>query len=214
MRLLITTIRWIIRAGVLSCILFAAGFVVFASMISPDHAPDGKNADGIVALTGGKARIGEAVKLLSVGRGKRMLITGVNPKTTSEQLELLLPQGRELFKCCIDLGRQAEDTTGNAIETRDWVNLHQFKSLIVVTSSYHMPRTLVELARFIPDAEIVPHAVVPRSFQTSDWWSDRDVLRLLFSEYVKFLPALARLLASQAGIDIQTASVISGFRPF
>lgn len=214
MRLLITTIRWIIRAGVLSCILFAAGFVVFASMTSPDHVPDGKNADGIVALTGGKARIGEAVKLLSVGRGKRMLITGVNPKTTSEQLELLLPQGRELFKCCIDLGRQAEDTTGNAIETRNWVNLHQFKSLIVVTSSYHMPRTLVELARFIPDAEIVPHAVVPRSFQTSAWWSDRDVLRLLFSEYVKFLPALARLLASHAGIDNQAASVISGFRPF
>ena len=188
MTLLLTTIRWIIRAGVLMGILFAAGFVIFAGMTSPDHAPDGKNADGIVALTGGKARIGEAVKLLSFGRGKRMLITGVNPKTTSEQLELLLPQGRELFKCCIDLGRRAEDTTGNAVETRDWVDLHQFKSLIVVTSSYHMPRTLVELARFIPDAEIVPHAVVPRSFQTSTWWSDRDVLRLLFSEYVKYLP--------------------------
>ncbi len=213
MRILTGTIRWIIRTAVLLGLLFAAGFVAFTSAIAPDHLPDGRNADGIVALTGGKARIGEAVRLLSAGRGKRMLITGVNPKTTSEQLQLLLPQGRDLFNCCIDLGREAEDTAGNAKETRDWVELHEFGSLIVVTSSYHMPRTLVELERLMPDAEIVPHAVVPSSFRAPNWWANRNVLRLIFSEYVKYLPALARLMATRAGFDIQAAGAFPSPRP-
>ena len=42
-----------------------------------------RNADGIVVLTGGTSRVTDALELLSSGRGKRLLITGVNPGTTT-----------------------------------------------------------------------------------------------------------------------------------
>ena len=190
----------------LGAALLALGFFVFAGSMGPDRLPEGRGADGIVALTGGKARIGEAVKLLSDGRAKRMLITGVNPTTTSEQLRRLVPGSGELFECCIDLGRKAEDTIGNAMETRDWMALHSFKSLIVVTSSYHMPRALLELRRTVSSADIIPHAVVPGSFRDARWWTNANALKLIFSEYVKYLSALARPFAALAGIRLQASA--------
>ena len=202
MKTLAASLRWIARLVLLGIFALAVGFFIFAESINNDRLPNGRNADGIVALTGGKARIGEAVRLLADGRAQRMLITGVNPKTTAEQIEALVPQSGRLFDCCIDLGREAEDTTGNAIEARDWIVLHQFSSVILVTSSYHMPRSLLELKRYIPETEIIPHSVEPSSFRKSRWWSNANVTRLIFSEYVKYLSALARPYAAIAGIQL------------
>lgn len=190
-------VRWTIRLILLSAALVLLGFVVFVHSIAPERVPDGRIADGIVALTGGNARIGEAVRLLTERRATRMLITGVHPSTTREQLRLLVRGDQRLFECCIDLGRQAEDTSGNAVETRRWTELHGFKSIIVVTSSYHMPRALVELRRVVPGVDVVPHTVEPRSFRNADWWRDQLVLRLIVTEYVKYLPALVRLYVSR-----------------
>lgn len=203
MSALISLIRLAVRLVLLAGLLLAAGFIAFAvSVKSRDQAGDFR-ADGIVALTGGKARIAEAAKLLARGRARRMLITGVNPATTKEQLRPLVPEGRELFECCIDLGREAENTTGNAMETREWAQTHGFRSLIIVTSSYHMPRTLLELRHAMPGLELAPHAVEPDSFRSEQWWRNRAVMRLMLSEYVKYLSALARNLADRAGLPLE-----------
>ncbi len=201
MPVLVRLVKWIATAFALALLLTAAGFLVFVAATGPQRLPAAARADGIVALTGGKARIGEAVRLLSEGRAKRMLISGVHPTTTSGQLSRLVPNGRKLFTCCIDLGRQAEDTTGNALETSNWVELHEFTSIIVVTSSYHMPRTRIELELVLPDTVIFPHSVEPRNFRTLNWWTDADVLRRMTLEYVKLLRALGRLAVSYIGID-------------
>src|SRR5262249_15369043 len=79
-----------------------------------------------------------------------------------------------------------------------------FSKLIIVTSSYHMPRTLAELGRVMPRAKLIPYPVVSRNFRTEPWWTHLATARLLFSEYVKFLMAAARhtparLLAVSAG---------------
>lgn len=191
-------LRVCILALLVAGILFAAGFVFFINTVEGYRKTELIDADGVVALTGGEDRIDEAVKLLAEGHAGRLLITGVHPTTTSRQLGALVPEGRELFDCCIDLGRKAQDTTGNASETRNWVQLHKFKSIIVVTSSYHMPRTLAELRREMPGVTIVPHAVVPGGFQSSRWWADRKVLRVAVFEYVKYLAALSRLVSARA----------------
>lgn len=205
MRTLGIFVRWVVRMGLLVAILLGIGFVLFTVTVKANRTAGQEMADGIVALTGGKARIGEAVRLLSNGKAKRMLITGVYPATTSEQLERLVPASANLFSCCIDLGRKAEDTAGNATETRDWAELHEFKSLIVVTSSYHMPRALLELRNALPDVEITPHAVEPPSFRSARWWADRNVLRLISIEYAKFVSALVRQIADRVGFPIQAA---------
>ena len=98
----------------------------------------------------------------------------------------------ERFKCCVDVGYAAHDTSGNAEETKAWAHAHRFSKLIIVTSSYHMPRSLIELGRAMPAATLVPYPVLSRNFRTEAWWLHGATARLLFSEYVKFLPS-ARL---------------------
>ncbi len=192
----------LIAAG-LAGALFAGGFLLFVNTIPRDSgAPQA--AEGIVALTGGKARIGQAVRLLAQGQAKRLLITGVNPSTKASELQRLVPGGGEIFPCCVDLGRAALDTRGNALETSRWVEKHNFTSLIVVTSSYHMPRALLEFARAMPKVHLIPYAVFAPNLRIESWWAHDGTRRLLFFEYVKYLNALTGVsgvrAAAMAGI--------------
>jgi uncharacterized SAM-binding protein YcdF (DUF218 family) len=183
--------------------VFAAGFVVFADAVTGDAASTSTRADGIVVLTGGPERIAEAARLLRAGQAGRLLISGVNHNTSREDLRRLAGLDRPLFECCVDIGYAAQDTTGNAEETRAWSEKWRFSSLTVVTANYHMPRALAELGRLMPQARLLPYAVVPKRM-TEQWWRDTGTARLLLEEYVKFLPAalrfgLARLVRQTVG---------------
>jgi uncharacterized SAM-binding protein YcdF (DUF218 family) len=181
-------------AGVAGVLLFAfvGGFVIFASSVTRYTPPVGERADGIVVLTGGLHRLGEASRLLAEGRGRRLLISGANPVATRHELYRASGLSLTKFSCCVDVGYQAHDTMGNAEETRAWANAKGFSRLIIVTSRYHMPRSLIELARAMPNAALVPYPVVSRNFRSERWWMHGATARLLFSEYVKFLPSAAR----------------------
>jgi uncharacterized SAM-binding protein YcdF (DUF218 family) len=186
-------------AFALGAVMAAAvlGFLLFRALIHHIPAEDVRRADAIVALTGGEARIPEAVRLLALGKGRRLLISGVNPTTTRKELSGLAPNNQHLFRCCIDVGREARDTIGNADETSQWVRERRFKSLIVVTADYHMPRSLAELRRALPDVELIPYPVRPRNVHVNAWWVYPGTLQLLVSEYVKFMPAFARCYGAQ-----------------
>ncbi|MGE0626683.1 MAG: YdcF family protein [Hyphomicrobiaceae bacterium] len=183
-------------AGILVLLLF--GFVLFATAATRKASQQIAQADGIVVLTGGKLRIDEGMQLLRDGRGRRLLITGVNPRTTRNDVKRIANPGAELFDCCVDFGYMAQDTIGNADETRDWVKRNHYGSLIVVTSSYHMPRSLSELGRALPGVELIPHPVVPPSLSGKAWWLDQSTIRMLASEYLKLLPSAARYMAVTA----------------
>jgi uncharacterized SAM-binding protein YcdF (DUF218 family) len=172
--------------------LAGLGFLMFWALIHHVPARDLPRADAIVALTGGEARIPEAVRLLAQGKGRRLLISGVNPTTTRKELVGLAPNSQHLFRCCIDVGRAARDTVGNADETSQWVRERRFKSLIVVTADYHMPRSLAELRRTLPDVELIPYPVQPRNVHVNAWWAYPGTMQLLVSEYLKFMPSFAR----------------------
>jgi uncharacterized SAM-binding protein YcdF (DUF218 family) len=171
---------------------WSAGFVLFAALALQPAGETG-TADAIVALTGGGARIEEAVKLLAEHRGQRLLISGVNQHTSRNALRQQAPDYADLFDCCIDIGYWAQDTAGNARETEVWSKHRGFKRLIVVTSGYHMARSLAEIAQVFPDATLIPHPVMPASVQAKGWWASPATTRVLMVEYVKLWPALARL---------------------
>jgi uncharacterized SAM-binding protein YcdF (DUF218 family) len=172
--------------------LLVFGFVMFATAVmrQPEDRP--VRADGIVVLTGGETRIHEGARLLRDGRGERLLISGVNRIASRDELMKLSGLDEKEFDCCVDLGYRALDTVGNAEETRLWAEARQYDRLIVVTASYHMPRSLSELARVLPNVELVPHPVMPRSFRQEAWWLHFGTTRTLISEYLKFLPSAAR----------------------
>ena len=178
--------------GLCLCALFF-GFVLFASMVMRDPAPMVGQADGILVLTGGDFRILEGAKLLREGRARHMLISGVNAKTSRDDLLKLTGLTTQLFDCCVELGYAAQDTVGNAEEALTWATTRKMTRLIVVTSSYHMLRSMAELSLRMPDVDFVPDPVVPRTFRARAWWLHFGATRIMISEYLKYLPVAARL---------------------
>jgi uncharacterized SAM-binding protein YcdF (DUF218 family) len=77
------------------------------------------------------------------------------------------------------------------------VRERRFKSLIVVTADYHMPRSLAELRRKLPDVELIPYPVQPRNVHVNAWWAHPGTLQLLLSEYAKFMPSFLRCYVAQ-----------------
>lgn len=186
-------VRLIFDACLFALVLLIIGFIVFANSVDREHSVPQRSADGIAVLTGGVARIDEAMKLLAEGKAKRVLITGVNRTTTTEELKELASQGDQYFTCCVDIDKEARNTIDNATETSEWVALHHYGSIIVVTSNYHMPRALAELARAMPGVVLIPYSVVDNNVHLNRWWTYPGTTKLLLSEYLKYLPALGRL---------------------
>lgn len=187
-------LRTLIGLAGLGLVAFGFGFVQFAREASgAGEARLPARADGIVVFTGGRDRIGGAIRLLAEGYAKRLLISGVHPDTTEVAIAALAGGREDLFECCIDLGHSALDTIGNASETANWAERQGFSSLIIVTSSYHMPRSLAELGRVLPEARLEGHAISTSSIDLTHWWRTPRAVSLLLSEYVKLLAARARL---------------------
>jgi uncharacterized SAM-binding protein YcdF (DUF218 family) len=196
-----------LRAAVVSTIAFAfvgaaAGFIAFLSQLRGAEIVPDRKADGIVVLTGGSSRVSDAMELLAAGYGRRLLISGVHPTSTASDISRTLPENQSFMTCCVDLDRTALSTRGNAAEARRWAQARRFKSLIVVTSNYHMPRALVEFSHAMPETILIPFAVVGDKWREEPWWASASTLRLLLSEYVKYIAAELRVRLEDFGIDL------------
>ena len=199
--------RGLLRAtitGMLAVVLVIAaiGFVGFLSQLHGAETKPARHADGIVVLTGGSSRVSDAMELLAAGYGKRLLISGVHRTNDASDISRSLPDSQSLMSCCVDLDRSAVNTRSNAAETRRWVHERGFKSLIVVTSNYHMPRATVELSHAMPDIVLIPFAVVGDKWRDEPWWTNGATLRLLLSEYVKYVAAEMRVRLADLGLEL------------
>jgi len=147
-----------------------------------------------VVLTGGSARMDAGLGLLKAGKGKRLLISGVNPAARLNDLQHVTGGDSTLFNCCIDLDRVALNTIGNAQESAKWAAANTFGSIIVVTNNYHMPRSLLEMRRILPNAELKAYPVVNTPLTGTTWLEDADAMRVLTIEYAKYVAALLRAM--------------------
>src|SRR6516164_3642577 len=188
-------LRGVGRSALVVCagaaVLLIAGFAWFLHSLPADEIVLARDADGIVVLTGGASRITDAIELLAAGRGERLLISGANRATTSGEISRLNPEYGPIVSCCVDFDRSL-NTLGNAIETKRWAESRGFHSLIVVTSNYHMPRALAEIAHQLPDVALVPYPVVSDRVRAERWWA-APTARLMISEYVKYVFARMRM---------------------
>jgi uncharacterized SAM-binding protein YcdF (DUF218 family) len=186
-------VRCICAAPVVALLVLVGGFLWFLVRVANEDSPLDRAADGIVALTGGASRITDAVELLASGRGRRLLITGVGPTTNTAELVRLAPDYERWFSCCIDLDYTAINTVGNAAQTRRWARERGFRSLVVVTSNYHMPRAMLEIGHRLPDVTLIPFPVVSGQSRAEPWWSNTGSAKILVFEYLKFIVAAARI---------------------
>lgn len=176
-------------------LIWLVGLFAFAERVrSLAPAPEPERADAIVALTGPSAeRVNAAIRLLEQDKGERVLISGVNPEVRRQELRELTPGSNRLFNCCVDLGFEAETTTGNAAEIAAWARSKGYDSLIVVTSDYHMPRSLMEIRSAAPGVELTPYAVETPSLDNSRWWRAAVTARRMTLEYMKYLAVMVRV---------------------
>jgi uncharacterized SAM-binding protein YcdF (DUF218 family) len=176
-----------------SIVVLGLGFFWFVYQVPGEEVRLTEKADGIVVLTGAASRIPDAIELLNTAKGQRVLITGVHRTTTAREIATLTQQNERVFRCCVDLDRSALNTLGNAIETRRWARERNFRSLIIVTSNWHMPRAMAEIEHQIPDATLIPYPVISEKIKGEPWWSSGGTARLLVAEYLKYVFAVVRM---------------------
>ena len=188
--------RWLLQSLGVAVLVLAAwfgGLLWYADRIPAAPAGGEEATDAIVVLTGGSGRLSEGLRLLAEGRGKRLFVSGVYRGIDVDALLQLARRKPDDVECCITVGYAADNTAGNARETAEWMRADGHRSLRLVTANYHMPRSLLEFRRALPDIRIVPHPVFPVAFRRDCWWCWRNSLLLVASEFHKYLAALAGL---------------------
>ena len=187
---------WAEIAGVLA-LAWITGLIWFASGIPHEPPIPGspeaeRHTDAIVVLTGGSERLAAGLELLAAGKAGKLFVSGVYHTVDVRELLRLTGQSPAGADSRIVLGYAADSTVGNAAETAAWMRAEHFTSLRLVTANYHLRRSLLEFRQAMPEADILPHPVVPQAVRVSDWWRWRRTTGLIVTEYNKYLIALAR----------------------
>lgn len=191
------TLHRIFYGLVLIGLIWLVGLAAYITTLPAPSASTPDDTDAVVVYTGGGgARIIAAMSLFADGTGERMLISGVNEKTSRTTISELWSGAPERFDCCVDLGFEARTTIGNADEAALWSSKHKAKRIVLVTSDYHMPRAMTESRVAMPDAEITPY-VVASGYLTNDGRPiSRAAWSILAGEYSKLILAKAQAAMS------------------
>jgi uncharacterized SAM-binding protein YcdF (DUF218 family) len=171
---------------------WCVGLTVYANAIPGEQGKVEPTADAIAVLTGGSGRLEAGLKLLSAKRAKKLFVSGVYKGVDVKRLMTLYQQAPADSECCVEIGDNAINTAGNAIETAAWFRKQKYKSLIIVTSNYHMPRSFLEFRHSLPDAKLIAYSVFPENFKRERWWAWPGTTGLLMREYTKYLLAWMR----------------------
>ncbi len=171
--------------GFLLIAAWLGGFVVFARRINNYQTDTATHTEAVIALTGGRYRIAEAVNLLNQGKADKLFISGVSRKSSLDDIKKR--QNLDIRdESGVSLGHNAKDTIGNAVETVAWLRNNHISSIRLVTSNYHVERSIAEFKSRAPELKIIPHPVYSDQVQKK-WWKSWHTFSLIFSEYNKFL---------------------------
>lgn len=138
------------------------GFLAHIETLKPQNP--GQKTDAIIVLTGGSLRINTGLGLFASHMSPKLLITGVHPSVNENAIRAMWKGKTSLPACCITLGHDAATTIGNALEAQKWIKENHIKSARLVTSAYHMPRSMLEFNSILPSTniKILLHPVVQK----------------------------------------------------
>jgi uncharacterized SAM-binding protein YcdF (DUF218 family) len=193
-RQLVRVLRRLGSYAITLLMVWLAGLAVFIVSSVLVRVDTESPTDAVVVLTGGRLRLETGLALLDQGKAKKLFISGVNPRVDRDLLLRLLGARPEREACCIVLGREADNTIGNAKETAGWMHEEGYRSLRLVTSWYHMRRSLVEFGRAMPRVTIIAHPVFAHHVDPDGWWGPHGAMAVVIGEYHKYLAAWLRPL--------------------
>jgi DUF218 domain-containing protein len=126
-------------------IAFTALFMS-AALPAVAYAPIAKKS-AIIVFTGNEDRVEKGLRLYMAGMADKLFITGIEEQRSALQLlrEFDIPQTRMLDG--IEFDRIARDTIENARNAQTWMKKAQISDVILVTSEFHMNRSLSLLTR-------------------------------------------------------------------
>ena len=174
--------------------LWLGGFFWFTLKIQNEKIESiNLQTDAIIVFTGSPGRILEGIKLIDSESAPYMYVTGVNLsslKSTQQWIE----NKTSKYTCCIELDTAAKNTVGNAKETAKWINEKKtIKSIRLVTASYHILRSYIELKRYIAaDIIIIKHPVNDARYPKGKYYRKFSSVLFLSYEYTKYLVSLIR----------------------
>ena len=171
--------------------LWGAGLFRYADAIPVVVADPDTKTDAIVVLTGGSGRLDEGLRLLEQGYAGKLFISGVYEGVDIQNLLEAYRAGPQDLNCCVAIGH-AVDTINNAVETAKWMRENDIETVRLVTSAYHMPRSVLEFNNAMPGATLVEHPVFPAHVKQQNWWAWPGTTGLIVGEYNKFLMAWLR----------------------
>jgi uncharacterized SAM-binding protein YcdF (DUF218 family) len=183
--------RRLLVATLAALLIWTAGLFSFAGSIPKSIEDPARHTDSIIVLTGGSGRLEEGLNLLELNMAKRLFVSGVYQGVDVKTLFKMFQRNPWHLETRVGIGT-ATNTLGNATETAEWIAGKGFRSMRLVTASYHMPRSLLEFKHAMPNAQITAHPVFPAHVKVDDWWAWSGTAELIAGEYNKFLFAWLR----------------------
>lgn len=184
-------------AATLVVTLWLGGFVLFVHQINSYAINEEEITDALVVLTGGRNRIKEGIRLLNDNKAAKLFISGVPKHVTLEDIEansgITADNPQQ-----VELGFYATNTIQNATEITEWIAENNIHSIRLITSNYHIPRSLAELSGHKLPLKIIVHPVFSEQI-AADCWQSWGSFKFVVAEYNKFLFVYIRNLIGIKG---------------
>ncbi len=161
---------------------FTAG--IKAGNAEPAGPVDPGGADAIVVLTGGMGRVEEGLHLLRKGKAGLLVLSGVHADADLDSIFLHHLDRSERLN--IVLEKRSGSTFENAVEVKRFMEERGLKSMVLITSAYHMKRAEYIFRKIMPPGiRIEPYRVSTPNFDEERWWHGRSLMLLLI-EFFKY----------------------------
>ena len=168
-------------------------------IIANEKYPNKINTN-IVILTGGTNRIKDGFDIIKKFDEKskykiKILVSGTGKGFTKLSLQNMLSPDFDLklIKCCVELDAISQNTYSNAKQTWKWSIRNNIKEFILITSNYHMPRSILEFKNKMPNIRILTYPIKPRKHEINNWLNSFETFSLIFNEFCKFIISNIRI---------------------
>jgi len=158
-------------------------YVVFLEKIQYKEVKFIDASDGIAVLTGGKGRINLGLTLFNDNRNLQLIISGVDKKVSDK---VIVPIDYE-NRTNITIDKESESTYQNARVINKWATKHKLQNVTIITSYYHMPRSMVLVKSLTPTINFYPYPVKKFFTNKSSFKENIFYYFFLTEEYIKYL---------------------------